>query len=73
MPGRYDYEEIRAAAIAPGATQDEINALGDWLEQYGGTAWNGEYFDADDGIRVYPVYDWDEENDVGILKGYEIK
>lgn len=73
MSNRYAYDTLRAAAIAPGATQEDINALGDWFDQYGTGYWNGKYYDADYGLRVYPVYDWDEENDVGILKGYEIR
>jgi len=72
MANRYEYEELRAIAIAPGAKPEQINALGEWFEQYGSNYWNGEYYDAD-GIRVYPVYDWDNDNDCGILTGFEIR
>jgi hypothetical protein len=58
-PGEYDYSELRAAAFAPNATKDDILTLYRWFELYGDMFWNGEYYDADNGIRLYPVY---EEN-----------
>ncbi len=57
----YNYEELRAAALAPTATKEDRLALYEWFEHNDMSAWNGEYFDADDGIRVYPIYD--EEGD----------
>lgn len=68
---RYDYNTLRAAATKVGATQAEINALGRWFERYGLDYWNGEYYDADDGLRLFPVYKWDEELDCGNVVGYE--
>ena len=53
--GRYDYEELRAAAVSPDATQIDINTLGEWFQTYDMNSWNGEYFDMDDGLRLYPV------------------
>lgn len=61
-----EYEELRSAAIADDATQEDINALGAWFESNGSTYWNGEYYDADDGIRLYPI-------DCGETIGYEIR
>ena len=69
---RYNYQEIRARAGAPDATQADINELGEWFERYGGGSWNGEYYDADDGKRLFPVYqkiDVDEFE----LTGYEFR
>ncbi len=53
---KYDYEMLRAAATAPGATQEDINKLGEWFEQYGDMYWNGESFDADDELQVVRIY-----------------
>lgn len=61
-----EYEELRAAATADDATQEDINALGSWFESNGSAYWNGEYYDADDGIRLYPT-------DYGETVGYEIR
>jgi hypothetical protein len=73
MASYYEYEELRAAAAAPGANQADIDALGEWFNQHGSMYWNGEYYDADDGLRLYPVYKWDEELDQGELLRYEIR
>ena len=72
MSNRYAYEELRTAAIRPGATQEEINTLGEWFEQYGLEYWNGEYFDAD-GYRVYRIERHDPERDIYDIIGYEIQ
>jgi len=69
---RYDYKELRAAAIAAEATQDDVNALGEWFSEYGADDWNGEYYDAD-GLRLFPQYSApDEYGDCEIL-GYEFR
>lgn len=68
---RYNYEELRNAAVK-NPTADNLNALGEWFQNYGMTFWNGEYFDAD-GYRLYPVHtDPDEYGDVQIV-GYEFR
>lgn len=72
MFNRYEYENIRNAAIAAGATQEDITALGEWFELYGMEHWNGEYFDAD-GYKVYRIEEYDEDNDVYSIVGYEIQ
>ena len=73
---RYSYQELREAALSPAATQENINALGEWFERYGHENpdfWNGEYWDADDGMRLFPVYtDPDEYGDSDII-GYEFR
>ena len=70
--GYYDYRELRAAALSSDATQADIDALGEWFHQYGQRYWNGEYFDANDGLRVYPVYQ-EMEPDEYELTGYEMR
>ena len=66
------YEELKVAATAPDATQQDIDNLGEWFSRYGESYWNGEYYDADE-IRVYPVIEWDEEAEQGETVGYEIR
>lgn len=69
---RYDYAELREAAIKFNATTEEVNALGEWFERYGRDSWNGEYFDADDGYRLFPVYKEVDEDEFELV-GYEFK
>ena len=71
MASYYEYEELRAAATAPGATHEQINALGEWLEQHGDRFWNGECYDAD-GYLLFPIYD-ETEPDEYRLTGYELR
>ena len=73
MSDYYFYEELRAAAVAPGATKADLDALGRWFEQFGMDCWNGECWDADGGLRLYPIVEWDEELDQGTTVGYEFR
>lgn len=73
MAEYYDYETLRAAAIRPGATAEDLRELGEWFERYGMVYWNGEYWDADAGLRLYPIIEWDEELDQGTTTGYEFR
>ena len=72
MSNKYQYDELRAAAINPSAAQEDINALGEWFDAYGANFWNGEYYDAD-GYKVVPVVEWDDETETGKTIGYEIE
>lgn len=66
----YRYMELFNKATAAGATQADINNLGEWFEMFGMQYWNGEYFDADE-FRLYPVY---LETPLGLyIDGYEFK
>ncbi len=67
----YDYNELKNNALNPNATQDDINALGEWFEQYGDEFWNGEYFEIDSEHRLYPQYREIDEDEFEIC-GYEI-
>ena len=70
---RYSYKELRAAAVAAGASQDAIDALGEWMTSYGNSYWNGECFDIDDGLGLWPVYgEPNEDGDVELIR-YEIR
>lgn len=63
MANRYEYAELRAAALAPEATKEDRLALLEWFDRYDTADWNGEYYDMGDGYRLYPVCELDEEND----------
>lgn len=70
---RYSYKELRAAAVAAGASQDAIDALGEWMTSFGNSYWNGECFDIDDGLGLWPVYgEPNEDGDVELIR-YEIR
>lgn len=71
----YDYQELKNKALSADVTQEDINNLGDWFEQYGDKYWNGEYYSVD-GSRLYPIYrriDDDELEEQYEIVGYEIK
>lgn len=69
---KYNYEELRAAAVSPNATQIDIDTLGEWFDCYGMDSWNGEYFDADNGLRLFPIYEEDEDENFTVI-GYEFR
>lgn len=60
---RYAYEELKASALAPGATKEDRLNLYKWFDRYSDMYWNGECYDMDEGYSLYPVYEHDEEND----------
>lgn len=68
----YDYAELREKALSPNATQKDLEALADWLMQHDSSAWNGEYYDIDDGKRLFPIYT-ETEPDEWTVTGYEIR
>lgn len=68
----YDYEELVEKALAFDATQEDINALGEWFDSHGWDYWNGEYFEIDRYHSLYPVYKEVAEDNFEIV-GYEIR
>lgn len=54
----YNYEELEAAATKFGATQEEIDALGEWFERFGRRYWNGECYEVSEkeGLYLYPMH-----------------
>ena len=70
---RYDYEELRAKAIN-NPTFENLEALADWLRyyDYSQKSWNGEFWDIDDGLRLYPIYGDEDENGCFPIVNYEI-
>lgn len=67
----YQYEELAAAATKSNATQEEINALGEWFQIYGMCYWNGSSWIVDEknDIRLAPVYKEVEEDEFELI-GY---
>lgn len=57
------YKNLEKNVLKPTASQEDINALGEWLAQYGDMFYNGEYYSADEGVRLYPVYREEKIND----------
>lgn len=53
---RYNYKELCEKALAFDATQDDINALGEWFDRYGMDDWNGECFHVDAYHDLYPIH-----------------
>ena len=68
----YDYEELKNKALSTDATQDDINALSEWFEQYGDRYWNGEYFSVENGIRLYRI-EKEVDDDEFEIAGYELR
>jgi hypothetical protein len=74
MEDRYNYDNLRERAVKHDATQKDINALGEWFSRYGDAYWNGEYYDADNGVRLFPIFAYDEEDEVYYFTGnFEFK
>lgn len=73
--GRYDYDELKNKALSAEATQEDVNALGEWFEQ-NSSDWNGEYYEIDTYNRLYPIYaentDESTEDSYDVV-GYEIR
>lgn len=53
---QYDYKRLVSAALAPNATQSDIDALGEWFHAYDQDSWNGEYYHVDATHQLYPIY-----------------
>ena len=69
--GRYNYNELREAAIED-PTPENLENLGDWFQTYGMDFWNGECFDVD-GYRLFPVYSEPDEYGDCERIGYELR
>lgn len=68
----YNYKKLAEKALAYNASQEDINALGEWFNDYGCKFWNGECFDIDGNHALYPVYKEVDEDDFELV-GYEIR
>jgi hypothetical protein len=70
----YDYRVLTAKALSSDATQEDINALGEWFEAYGYQYWNGECYEVDTSHYLYPVLS-EEPDEYGGLEvtGYELR
>lgn len=59
----YTYAEKRAKAIAPDSTVEDRLALYNWMEDHDMGDWNGECFNIDNGLYLYPVYKYTYDKD----------
>lgn len=50
------YSELKEKALAFNATQEDINALGEWFSRHGMSYWNGECFHVDSDHNLYPIH-----------------
>lgn len=48
-------DELLAKALAYNSTQEDINALGEWYQQYGYRYWTGEHFVVQRGLFLKPI------------------
>lgn len=71
MFSRYSFEDLKAKALAPNATEDDVDRLGDWFESFGQHFWNGECYDIDGDHGLFPVYEQNGE-DLDLV-GYEVR
>ena len=69
---RYDYDELKNKALGVDATEEDVNKLGEWFEQYGDEFWNGEYYEVDSDNRLYPQHREVDEDEFEVC-GYVIK
>lgn len=65
----YNYKSLVAAALAPNATQPDIDALGEWFRAYDQRDWNGEFYAVDAAHHLYPISREVGEDDYDIV-GY---
>ena len=56
MSNYYEYKELKAKAIAPNSTQEDVDRLGRWFEQHGHQYWNGKAFLVEKDLFLKPVY-----------------
>ena len=69
-----DYEQLRSRALSPKARKGDIDRLGKWFERFGADRWNGDSYDAGDGVLLVPIYYFTEYGDDCLeLVGYEIR
>ena len=71
---KYMYAELREKAISPEATQEDLSNLAEWLDRCADskTDWNGECWDIEDGLSLYPLYAEIGQDEYEIV-GYEIR
>ena len=72
MANYYDYKDLERKALLPGAAQEDIDALGEWFEQFGSSYWNGECFKIDSTRALFPIYREVAEDEYEIT-GWEVR
>lgn len=72
MIGRYQFDDLYAAAKAPTATKEDRLALCGWCSRFDNGSWNGECFDLGDGYSLYPILEEQPDGDF-VLVDAEIR
>lgn len=68
----YNYKELREKALSTTATTENRLELFNWMEQYAMNEWNGECFDIDEGLSLYPIYEINDDDEINLIDA-EIK
>ena len=65
-----NYTELREKALNTNATAEDRLELFFWMEQNAMMCWNGECFDIDNGLRLFPIHDfeYDEYGEIEEVK-----
>lgn len=68
MIGEYSYIELKEK-VKTNPTEENINNLVQWFQQYGNRYWTGEAYNADE-FELYPVKygEEDEYKEIPVLK-----
>lgn len=67
----YTYQDVKKVAMSDTATAEDRIRLYNWFDNEDIADWNGEYFDMDDGLRLYPVYEYEYDED-GEIESVEL-
>lgn len=68
-----DYESLRDKALDSQATNEDINALGKWYEEFGKALWNGRGYKVDSHIYLLPIYKYDESGEPTEIEKYVLE
>ena len=68
-----DYESLRDKALDSQATNEDINALGRWYEEFGRALWNGRGYKVDSHIYLLPIYKYDESGEPTEIEKYVLE
>lgn len=68
---KYDYAKLREKAI-DNPTFENLASLANWLTAFDPAAWNGEFFDIDNGLRLHPIMGEETEDGTFPIINFEI-
>lgn len=71
----YQYADLLKQALKT-ESQEDLQALADWMDAYDSRSWNGEAYNLDNGMMLYKIFDPDNDWDAydnGDLDGDDLK